>query len=119
MNTNYTYTQIANSYDLWLELVDIDGVMTREQFDCMPVNELVAMMTDMCGAEQADITQIEIYENNVHATDARYAKGGWETGAALSDDDDASDAIYAAIEAQIEDGQTEGKVGAFAWNVAA
>lgn len=53
MNTNYTYTQIANNYDLWLELVDIDGNMDRETFDATPVAALVVMMTDMFGMDDA------------------------------------------------------------------
>ena len=115
MNNSYTYTQIANNYDLWLELVDIDGNMGRETFDATPVAALVVMMTDMFGA---DTVEIEIYENNVWATDAIYAKGGWMTGAALSTDEDASDAIYARIEDAIEAGDARGTVGAFTWQVA-
>ena len=53
MNTTYTYEQIANDYSLWTELVDIDGNMSRETFDATPVETLVAMMTDMFGAEIA------------------------------------------------------------------
>jgi len=53
-NTNYTYEQIANDYNLWLELVDIDGNMSRETFDATPVSELVAIMIDMFGADSAD-----------------------------------------------------------------
>jgi hypothetical protein len=51
---NNTYIQIANSYTLWLELVDIDGNMSRETFDATPVSDLVAMMTDMFGAERSE-----------------------------------------------------------------
>jgi len=65
------------------------------------------------------IANVEIYENNVWATDARYAKGGWETGAALSNDEDASDAIYAEIEEALEAGQLSGQVGGYTWEVAA
>jgi len=121
MNNN-TYVQIANNYDLWLEFVDINGVITREQFDDMREEDCIAILTDMfgeeCDAEQADSVQIEIFESGVWATDAIYRNGGWETGAALSDDEDASDAIYAAIEAQIEAGQTEGVVSSFTWQLA-
>jgi hypothetical protein len=53
MNTNYTYEQIAQDYTLWLEFVDIDGNMSRETFDSTPIETLVAMMTDMFGAENA------------------------------------------------------------------
>jgi hypothetical protein len=53
MNSN-TYVQIANNYELWLEFVDIDGNMSRETFDATPVSELVAMMTDMFGAERSE-----------------------------------------------------------------
>ena len=60
---------------------------------------------------------IEIYENNVWATDASFGKGGWMTGAALSTDEDTSDAIYAQIEDAIEAGDTRGTVGAFAWQL--
>ncbi len=51
MNTSYTYEQIANNFALWTELVDIDGIMSRETFDTTPVSELVEMMTDMFGPE--------------------------------------------------------------------
>ena len=50
-NTNYTYEQIAQNYDLWLEFVDTDGNMSRETFDATPVNELVAIMIDMFGLQ--------------------------------------------------------------------
>lgn len=50
-NTNYTYEQIANNYALWNELVDIDGIMSRETFDATPVSELIAMMIEMFGPE--------------------------------------------------------------------
>ncbi|MEY3161463.1 MAG: hypothetical protein RIT25_1454 [Planctomycetota bacterium] len=52
MNTTYTYSQIANSYALWTEYADADGIISREQFDNTPETELVAMLTDMFGAEQ-------------------------------------------------------------------
>ena len=115
MNKNYTYTQIATNYELWLELVDIDGNMDRETFDATPVAALVVMMTDMFGMENVTV---EICENNVWATDAKYTKGGWETGAALSSDEDEDDAIYAQIEDALEVGDTRGTVGAFTWRVA-
>lgn len=51
MNSNYTYAQIANDYSLWLELVDIDGNMSRETFDATPEAELVDMMIEMFGEE--------------------------------------------------------------------
>lgn len=115
MNTNYTYAQIANSYDLWLGLVDTDGNMSRETFDATPVAALVVMMTDMFGA---DNIEIEIYENNVWATDAIYRNDGWMTGAQLGNNEDDSDAIYAQIEAALEAGNTSGTVGGFTWQVA-
>jgi len=52
MNTNYTYEQIAQNYDLWLEFVDTDGNMSRETFDSTPAETLIAMMVDMFGEEQ-------------------------------------------------------------------
>ena len=65
MNTNYTYAQIANSYDLWLELVDTDGNMDRETFDATPVEALVVMMTDMFGIEdEAPVTTIEFWNGS-------------------------------------------------------
>lgn len=53
MNTNYTYAQIASDYSLWLELVDIDGIMSRETFDATSVSALIDVMIEMFGEEEA------------------------------------------------------------------
>lgn len=114
MNTNHTYAQIANDYTLWLELVDIDGNMSRETFDATPVAALVDVMIDMFGPEEV---LVEIFENNVWATDAFYCKGGFATGAQLLSNEDASEVIYAQIEASIAENNTEGVIGKFSWQV--
>lgn len=71
---NYTYSQIANSYTLWTEYADVDGVMTREQFDNMTEAECIAILTDMFGAEQAqaqdDEAAIDSTTTNENATNS-------------------------------------------------
>lgn len=46
-----SYTQIAESFDLWGEYVDPDATMTREQFDTMSVDEKVKIQRDLFGKE--------------------------------------------------------------------
>ena len=122
MNTTYTYSQIANSYALWTEYADTDGIISRDQFDTMNEDALVEMMINMFGAEPTvidagvnygTITRISIAEDGVWATDAAYSSTqGWQDGAQLSSDADTDDEIYAAIRTAIRAGETAGEVEA-------
>ena len=67
--TNYTYSQIANSYALWIEFADVDAVTTREQFDNMTEEACIAILTDMFGAEQGEVVEVPDFE--VAARDAQ------------------------------------------------
>lgn len=119
MTGNYTYTQIANDYKLWLELIDIDGNMSRETFDATPVSELVRMMTDMFGAERITVS---IAEDGIWATDAHLVRGKWQDGAAICADEDADDALYAMIADMVERGETDGRIevdsSVYTWHIA-
>lgn len=53
--TNYTYNQIAHSYDLFTEYVDPAGTLTREQFDGMTIDQAIAAIIDVNGVEKLAI----------------------------------------------------------------
>lgn len=126
-NKTFTYTQIANSYALWTEFVDADGVMDEATFDATPVETLVQMMTDMFGADPNARITVELFKNNVWVTDAHLVRGQWQDGATLIPDEDgcpsdADDALYAQIAAAIMRGETDGRIETddhvYAWQIA-
>jgi hypothetical protein len=51
-NTKPTYTEIAQSLNLWRTYVDIDGHDTEEAFASTPWQDRVAMMVEMYGPEE-------------------------------------------------------------------
>lgn len=120
MNTTYSYEQIAQNYTLWTEFVDTDGNMSRETFDSTPVETLVAMMTDMFGADPNTRLTVSIDEDGVWATDAHIRTGkldvaGWEDGATLLPDEDGApsaddDRLYGQIADAIAAGDTDGRI---------
>lgn len=115
MNTNYTYEEIANDYDLWLEFVDTDGNMSRETFDATHVSELVAMMTDMFGAYPNARLTVSIDEDGKWVTDAHIRENHleanwWDDGAFLGGDEETSDWVYEHIAAALQRGETSGEV---------
>lgn len=73
MNTTYTYSQIANSYALWTEYADADGIISREQFDTMSEGALVAMLTDMFGAEPTEARETPDFEAAARTADGYVA----------------------------------------------
>ena len=94
MNTNYTYEQIANDYNLWTEFVDVDGNMSRETFDSTPVNELVAIMIDMFGLQD----ETPVYTVNLHnGHRATVAAGVWINGIPDGITQDEADDIMRSI----------------------
>lgn len=114
MSTNYTYTQIANDYNLWLDLVDIDGNMSRETFDATPESELVAMMTDMFGAERSETESvplaISVYKNGRWAATFRPGKNGKRNVLTILADKNMNDDLYAMIDEMVERGETDGGI---------
>lgn len=114
-NTNYTYEQIANDYNLWLEFIDIDGNMSRETFDATPVSELVAIMIDMFGEDPNTRLTVSIDEDGVWATDAhiratRLEANWWDDGAYLGGDEETSDWVYGQIADALQRGEMSGEV---------
>jgi len=57
MEPNYTYREIAESWDLWKEAVDPGANMTEADFDDMSIEERVLHMVACFGApEEAYVT---------------------------------------------------------------
>ena len=53
MNTKgHTYTEIANDYRLWEELVDISGFTSKAEFNAMSEAEKIAFMEKCFGPEE-------------------------------------------------------------------
>ena len=51
MNIKITYAEIANNWNLWIEYVDQDGTMTREEFDAMTADQKIALQVEAFGPE--------------------------------------------------------------------
>ena len=51
METNPSYAQIANSWDLWVEYVDPAGIMTEGEFTSMTVEEKIDTQVECFGEE--------------------------------------------------------------------
>ncbi len=51
MGNQFTYAEIANSWSLWIEYVDPDGNMTREEFDAMTTEQKVSLQAESFGTE--------------------------------------------------------------------
>lgn len=49
--THLTYAEIANNWNLWIEYVDPDGNMAREEFDAMTTEQKIALQVEAFGAE--------------------------------------------------------------------
>ena len=47
-----TYSQIAQSFDLWIDYVDPLDTMTCDEFDAMPFADRVALIETIFGPEQ-------------------------------------------------------------------
>ena len=48
-----TNEEIARDWNLWIEYVDPDATMTREEFDAMSIEERLEFM-EQCGMENVD-----------------------------------------------------------------
>ncbi len=46
-----TYAEIANNWNLWIEYMDSDGNMAREEFDAMTTEQKIALQVEAFGAE--------------------------------------------------------------------
>jgi len=53
MNAIHTYEQCATDWKLWVEYVDPNAAMTREEFDTLSVAEKIAMQVEAFGPESA------------------------------------------------------------------
>ncbi len=49
-----TYAEIASSWQLWIEYVDVVGVDTEEGFNKMPLDEKIALIVACFGPEVAE-----------------------------------------------------------------
>jgi hypothetical protein len=52
--THLTYAEIANNWSLWIEYVDPDGNMTREEFDAMTTDQKIALQVEAFGTKDHD-----------------------------------------------------------------
>lgn len=52
MSQRHTYAEIASDWSLWVQYVDPDATMTREEFDSMPMERRIALQVDAFGPEQ-------------------------------------------------------------------
>ena len=50
-NPGYTYTEIAEDYNLWREYVDPDGLTFEKQFNLMSEDEKIDIITQCFGPE--------------------------------------------------------------------
>lgn len=50
----HTYTEIANDYTLWIQYVDPDATITREEFDAMSEEKKVALQVEAFGPESRE-----------------------------------------------------------------
>lgn len=55
----YTNKQVAESFELWQEYVDPDGLWTQEQFDATPVEKREAMIEDVFGTDSDQAFQMQ------------------------------------------------------------
>ncbi len=51
MMTHPTYEQQARDWHLWREYVDLDAVMTIEEFEAMTVDERIGLIIETFGPE--------------------------------------------------------------------
>lgn len=49
---NPTYEEIARDCNLWGEYVDTNAEMTEDEFDAMPVNEKLSVISACFGEEE-------------------------------------------------------------------
>ena len=54
MSHQFTYAEIANSWNLWIEYVVPDGNMTREEFNAMTTDQKIALQVESFGAQDND-----------------------------------------------------------------
>lgn len=52
--THLTYAEIANNWNLWIDYVDPDGNMTREEFDAMTTEQKIALQIEAFGTKDND-----------------------------------------------------------------
>jgi len=51
MSQQHTYAEIAADWSLWIQYVDTDATMTRDEFDAMPLNQKIAIQVEAFGPE--------------------------------------------------------------------
>ena len=49
-----TYDEIAHNWNLWIEYVDPDGDMTRDEFDAMTTEQKIALQVEAFGEQDND-----------------------------------------------------------------
>lgn len=54
MSANYTYAEIAADFSLWIEFVDTDATMSREEFNAMSIDEKVNLQIEAFGPESKE-----------------------------------------------------------------
>ena len=52
MSAQHTYAEIAADWFLWIEYVDPDGTMSRDEFDALTIEQKVALQVEAFGAEE-------------------------------------------------------------------
>ena len=58
----HTYAEIASSFELWQEFVDLDGTTIRDEFDAMSHADRVATQIEMFGPEDLVPTVSDLLE---------------------------------------------------------
>ena len=52
MAQQYTYAMIAQSFRLWVEYMDTDGVMSEEEFHSLSEEKKIALQVEAFGPEE-------------------------------------------------------------------
>ena len=59
MSRTHTYAEIANSWTLWREYVDLDAAMTIEEFDAMNTADRIAAQIEAFGPEPEPVPTVD------------------------------------------------------------
>ena len=49
--TSPTYSELASSFALWQEYVDLDATMSKAEFEAMGYDGRMTLLVEMCGPE--------------------------------------------------------------------
>ncbi len=73
----YTYQQIANSFNLWQEYVDPSATMTEDEFDALTEDEKIQMQVESFGIEaqcaECDYITNQAQDMDDHQTEANHS----------------------------------------------